>query len=103
MVLQRVGRVAYRLDLPPDAKIHPVVHVSQLKRYVPPTTLLCTDISVICNSLDLLPERVLDSRTVLRGATTVFQELIQWRSLPSNMPTWEDAKLLHMKFPEFVA
>jgi hypothetical protein len=27
-ILQRVGRVAYKLDLPSSAKIHPVVRVS---------------------------------------------------------------------------
>ncbi|KAJ6010298.1 hypothetical protein N7451_001710 [Penicillium sp. IBT 35674x] len=30
-VLKRVGRLAYRLDLPPDLKIHPVISVVHLE------------------------------------------------------------------------
>ena len=31
-IVKRVGEVAYKLELPPTSKVHPVVHVSHLRK-----------------------------------------------------------------------
>lgn len=93
-ITDRIGTVAYRLELPPHALIHPVFHVSQLKKAVGskhqviPT--LPSDFA-----LHLAPEQVLQSRLVTCGADQVQQVLIKWNNLPPELVTWEDYEALH--------
>jgi hypothetical protein len=77
-ILQRVGKVAYQLDLPDDSRIHPIVHVSQLKKHVPTTTVVSDDVSSVCQdpTQELQPHQVVKVRTVNRGAHAVPQWMI---------------------------
>jgi len=95
-ITQRVGQVAYKLDLPPDAKIHPVVHVSQLKQHVPASVSVSSDLSTVCSdpARIMWPQNILEKRSVRHGDTVVPQYLIQWGGLPAEMATWEDAVMM---------
>ena len=101
-ILQRVGKVAYKLELPADAKIHPVVHVSQLKPHVPSETQVSADLNTVGSDPYCIPwpRKILDRRSVMRGATVVPQLLIQWDHLPPEMATWEDALDLPAQFQD---
>ena len=71
-VLQRVETVAYKLDLPAHAQVHAVVHVSQLKKHVPPTAEVSADLPSVCTDPDevLLPMAVLERAMVSKGGAT---------------------------------
>jgi hypothetical protein len=96
-VLHRVGEVTYKLELPDGSRIHPVLHVSQLKKHVPKDVLVYEDLTTV--STDPMqvqqPEKILQSRMVRRGAKMIKQVLVQWTSMPPEMATWEDEADVH--------
>jgi hypothetical protein len=96
-VLQRVGEVAYKLELPESSRIHPVIHVSQLKRHVPPTTTVSTDVQTL--SSIAIPIQVLDRAFVRCGGSTRRMIKVQWSNLPISSTTWEVEDHLKQFFP----
>ena len=93
--------MAYKLDLPEQSKIHPVVHVSQLKQHIPPTTHVSTDSSTVITdeAIPILPVAVLESKLVAQAGTVQPRVKIQWSGMSPTLATWEDAANLRRRFP----
>jgi hypothetical protein len=104
-VLERIGMVAYRLDLPAASRIHNVFHVSQLKEYRADYTPVFTDLPKMpaLDCLDTEPEAILDRRMTKKGNHANVQVLIKWKNLPDETATWEDWDALKTSFPAVLA
>ena len=97
-VLARVGEVSYKLDFPDSSKIHPVVHVSLLKRFLKPDQQVQPTLPSVVSYLQV-PEKILQRRIVDRNHKMVHQVLVQWSHSPPSAATWEDQDSLKQRFP----
>jgi hypothetical protein len=104
-VLQKIGRVAYRLQLPEESQIHPVFHVSQLKPYTPDYRPVYSELSLITDltTVDTELERILDRRLVKKENEAVPQVQVKWTHFPAASATWEDYNVLKARFPTCLA
>lgn len=102
-ILEKIGPVAYKLHLPEGSRVHPVFHVSLLKRYntneenminhseeLPPFT----DEGIVM----LKPRAILDHRWIKQGAQIIEESLVHWETLPVEEATWEPTKQLLERF-----
>ncbi|KAL6514874.1 hypothetical protein OROGR_020453 [Orobanche gracilis] len=95
-ILSKIGPVAYKLALPDHSKIHPVFHVSLLKKALKPQSLppkLNEELE-----LEVMPEDVVAWREDGQGNMEI---LVQWEKLPPCDNTWESAALIQDKLPNF--
>jgi hypothetical protein len=101
VILARVGKVAYKLDLPSSALIHPVVHVSQLKKHVPPHTQVLESLDSVATdpSTEVLPIQVLQAKFVVQGRSMAPRVLVQWSNQPKALATWEEPQEMQRRYP----
>ncbi|XP_071909766.1 uncharacterized protein [Coffea arabica] len=96
-IIEKVSAVAYKLQFPAEAKIHPVFHVSLLKPKLGPhqatnPTLLEFDCHDQCV---LKPVAILQRRVIMRNSTPVIQYLIKWQQLGEEEASWEDQSFIN--------
>jgi hypothetical protein len=83
-VLELIGEVGYKLELPTDAQVHPMFHISQLNAFTPNHTLVFSTLPKY-EDLDKqggVPLEILDRRLVKKGNKAVSQVLVQWSNIP---------------------
>ena len=93
-VLDKIGLVAYKLNLPESAQIHPTVNVSQLKAFVgtlPALPYIPTWLQGTNTAEARVPINVLARRIVKRRNVAAIQYLVQWDGLTEDQASWECA------------
>lgn len=99
-MLARVGPVAYQLALPVNIKIHKVIHVSLLKKYVhDPSHVINWHVVQVEPEGEFLakPLCILDLRVVTLCNRDLVQLKVQWKRFTREEGTWE----LEDAFKEF--
>ena len=74
-IVAKVGVVANKLNLPEDSKIHPVVHVSQLKKHVPAEAVVDERVDQLpSDPMEIVcPVKLIAARMIKRGSSTLHQ------------------------------
>ncbi|XP_042027672.1 uncharacterized protein LOC121774837 [Salvia splendens] len=100
-VLERIGQVAYRLQLPEGSHVHNVYHVGLLKPFVENDTWVRTEVPALFarGKPVARPVEVLDRRTVWRKGAAIEEVQLSWLDNSGENPTWEPLDAVQKKFP----
>ena len=102
-VLKNIGTVGYKLELPASSRVHPIFHVSCLKKVISENIPAQT----IFPELDEEGKIILELEAVMETITrqlrnrSISEYLVKWKNLPTEDSTWEDEKFIQ-KHPELL-
>jgi hypothetical protein len=93
---KHVGQVTYQLARPSQSKLHPVFHVSCLKKVIGTRCQIQTNLLELAKegSIWLQPEAVLDQRERHLRERTIKEVLVQWKDTTLADATWEPTTIL---------
>ena len=102
-ILERIGPVAYRLELPLElSRIHNVFHVSMLKKYVPdPSHILETPPMELEEDLSfkVQPVAIIDQQMKQLRNKVIPMVKVLWKSDAIEEITWETEAFMRSQYP----
>ena len=92
--------MAYKLALPASSKIHPIFHVSCLKKVVGPNYQFQSTLPDLIDegSIWLYPVAILQTREHQLHHLTINEVLVEWKDTSPEDATWEPTSILQ-QFP----
>lgn len=101
-IIAKINDVAYKIQLPRDAIVHPVFHVSLLCRVLLPGTEVSTSLPIDAYIL-AVPVEILQTRW-RKSADAMTEQVKVRRSIGNSIDdTWEDKTTLQARFPHVEA
>ncbi|XP_073363084.1 uncharacterized protein [Aegilops tauschii subsp. strangulata] len=102
-ILQKIGHVAYKLQLLEHIGIHPVFHASQLKKHLGAHAIPSKGLPLVdcTGKIKTEPLAVFETRSLPHNGILVTEWLINWENLKPEEVTWEDANFIKQTFPDF--
>ena len=103
-ILSRVGEVAYKLALPPSlSAVHPIFHVSMLRKYIPDESHV-----ISLDSVELGPDLTFEEdpiaildRQIRKFRTKEHVSVkVQWKHRSVREATWETESDMRARYPQ---
>ena len=100
-ILQKIGSVPSKLELPPSSRIHPVFHVSCLKKVIGTNIKGQTILPELdkAGSIFLESEAVLNKRTRQLHSHSITEFFIHWHRMKPEDATWKPLLQIQHQFP----
>ena len=95
-VLQNIGTMAYKLELPAASQVHPIFHVSCLKKVIGDKLSVQTILLELEKEVKIKveSEAVTETRTRQLRNRSISEYLIKWKNLSAEDSTWEDENFI---------
>ena len=100
-VLQNIGSIVCKLELPPSSHVHPIFHVSYLKKVIGTNIKAQTVLPELDNqgSIILEPESILNSHTCQLLSWSITEVLIEWHDMQLEDATCKPLLQIQQIFP----
>ena len=100
-VLKKVIQLAYKLELPETSRVHPIFHVSHLRKWLYNEDNV-VDFGILVEYIEPPVHPHEPKKVLVFHESCLRQVLVKWKDRHDEGSTWENISTLKKRFPNFV-